>query len=276
MKKIIPALIIIILVFAGADIFAQNASADKFRVATPQEILLHDNPYNILQREIETNICDANWSITQKPFLLSANPNEKIIIINYLEGVGNVPVFKREGESFEIKMNQESPLFKAYLEENKKQTEAFQARSARVASDKKEAAEITAQNKKYFNYINQSANRTIFGDIFLELNQNNTIVYDLGDTSPKQITAPGINHISLFVQLPDESSVDTIYNAILYIGNWPKLSNTKMVPFHFTKNNSSAPVIENMIIKISGFNYNKIMKMIHSIDWTKLEALIKK
>lgn len=282
MKKIIPDLTIIILLFADVNAFAQNIPPDRFRIATSKEILLHDNAYNILQHEIEANVCDASWEISKKPFLLSDNRDEKIVIIDYLKGIGNIPVFTREDESFEIKMKPESPLYKSNQDESKKQTDAYLARIANISSaNKKELAIITAKNEQYQKNLSHISNSKNFGSISLELNQSST--YDketLGDSHHTNINRliiiPGIQQCFLAIEYPDESDVDTSYYAVLFIGNWPKLSDTKMLPFHFIKNNSDEPVIENMIIEISAFNYNKMMMMIHNIDWTKLEALIKK
>jgi hypothetical protein len=275
MKKIAPISISIILLFTGNDIFAQNIPADKYRAATPKEILLHDNPYNILQREIETNICDANWNITKKPFLLSDNRDEKIVIIDYLKGVGNIPVFMRKGESFEIKMNPESPLYKSNQDEVKKQTDAYVARIANISSaDKKELAVIKTKNEQYEKNLNRLSDDKTYGSISLEINQSTMYVNNEGKGNTKALILPGIRQGILRIEYPDEASVDTTYRATLFIGNWPKFSDTKTPSFHFIKN--SDPVIENIIIEISAFNYNKMTKMIHNIDWTKLEALIKK
>lgn len=275
MNKIISYLSFILLLFASVNVFAQNISTDVYRTATSKEMRLHDDAYNILQHEIETNICDNNWYISQKPFLISSHPDRKIVIVNYLKGVGNIPVFTKEDEKFEIKMNIESPLYQAYIDENKKQTEAFQARSANISTaNKQELALIKKQNEQYFKYINQSANRTTYGTISLELNQSQTVYNEGDNSSTKSITVPGIHQGAISITLPDENSTDTIYNTILYIGKWPKLSGSKMLSFHFIKNTGSGPVIENMIIGISTFNHEKMMKLIYSIDWTKLEALI--
>ena len=280
MKKIIPHLLVIPVLFTFVTVSAQKIPPDVYRTATPKEILLHDNAYNVLQHEIEVNICDNNWGISKKPFLLSNNRDEKVVIIGYLKGFGNIPVFTREDESFEIKMKPKSPLYKANEDESKKQTDAYIARTTNISSaDKKELAIIKTKNEQYSKNLNHLSNSKNYGSISLEINQSSRY-----DDEPfgshkggikKTVTAPGIQQGALSIEYPDELSVDTTYLATLYIGNWPKLSGAKTLPFHFIKNDSDEPVIENMIIEISAFNYNEMMKMIHSIDWTKLQAMIK-
>lgn len=94
---------------------------------------------------------------------------------------------------------------------------------------------------------------------------------------------PGIAQAILYYQYPVEDDPDTTYKALLYIGNFPKYSGEDIVVnfkyktnyYWKDKQHSGPPVIENMSIWIESHHYNNIMKVIHSIDWTGLKAMIK-
>jgi len=173
-------------------------------------------------------------------------------------------------------MNPGSSLYKDNEDKIKKQTAAYVARSANLSSaSKEELAVIKTKNDRYFKNLNRLSNDKLFGSLTLELNQSNSMFENLGRATKWQITAPGIHQITLFVQLPDDNNVDTLYNAVLYLGNWPIKAGAQMLAFRFAKNIGNDPVIENMIIKISGFHYHELIQMIKRIDWTRLEALIK-
>lgn len=274
MKKIIPTLIIIPILFTSIRVFAQNIPPDPFRIATPKEILLHDNPYEILLDQVEKNICDSTWEIRKPPFLLKTKPDDEMVIINYLRGVGDIPVFGN-GERFSIEAKYESSLWKSTIAEDKIQTDAFVTRNANIskiyATDKKEFAIIKSQNDQYSKKMSHHTLK--FAVISLGLNQS---WMDAKGIQIKTIAVPGIQQAFIGKVLPSEDELDTTYRVDLYIGNWPKSSHTDMLHFNFIKNNSGEPIIENMTIYIITYKYNDMMKVIHSVDWTKLEALIKK
>jgi len=87
----------ICFLLTGVTVSAQNNSPDIYRVANSSEILLHDNVYRFIFQEIESKICNKDWEISKRPLLLAARPSEKVVIINYLKGVGNIPVFMETG-----------------------------------------------------------------------------------------------------------------------------------------------------------------------------------
>lgn len=42
------------------------------------------------------------------------------------------------------------------------------------------------------------------------------------------------------------------------------------------KSHSGAPIVENISIWISSYHYNNLMKVLHTIDWTGLDSIVKK
>jgi hypothetical protein len=267
----------ILFVLAAATLFAQNNSPDIYRTATTQEILLHDKVCEILQQEIESEICNGGWAVSNKPLLLRDNPSQKVVVKNYLKGTDNIPVFINDDNRFEISMKPGSTIYIKNEAKIKKLTAAYIARTAGLTSASKEQlATIKAKNERYFKNINRLSNDKQYGILSLEFNQSHSISgHNLGKVI-KKVTAPGINQLVLFEQLPDENSADTLYNAILYLGDWPKMSVGQMNSFHFKiTETGSDPVIENMIIEISTFHYNKMISMISRIDWTKLAKFLK-
>lgn len=198
MRNIISSLILIPILLTGISGLAQDIPPDPYRVATTKEISLHDTPYQVLQNQIKRNICDATWEISGNPFLLRNNPDEKTLIINYLKGVGNIPVFTRNGESFVISAKKESSLYKSFLDESKKETDAYVARTAKISTaDKKELSIIKAKNEQYLRNADHSSNTIKYGRISLEFNQSWTddkksLAGTIHANAERLMTAPGV------------------------------------------------------------------------------------
>ena len=240
-------LLLALIWMCTANVFAQEHDPNSpFRKATDTERELHDTVYKILQQEIVTKICGNDWAITKSPFLISNHPDEMIVVKNYYKGYSNIPVFTRENETFKISLNKQTPLYQKYID---------------------------SMNMPPVNYntVTRISNEMQFADITLLLNESHT------DKLKGKILQkiPGIQQTSMYEEKLDESVPYSTYTAELYIGSWPKLSREKELQFGLKKY-TDGPVIENMKITISAKSYQKLMKVIHRIDWTKLEAMVKK
>ena len=255
MKKIISKifLLLIPLLAANSIVIAQNDNdpASKFRIATSEERKLHDDAYTTLQQEIEAKLCNKDWGISEPVFLISDHPDEMIVIKDDTTEY-NIPDFVRENETFKIRLKSTSPLFKVYQD----------------SIHKFDGQQGLDKLKEGFKLVEIYGNKMEFANIGLSLNETYTDELE-GKILPK---IPGIQQAALYKQRPDDYV--TVYIARLYIGYWPKLSPGKMMNYQFKKH-SGQPVIENMKITISTFDYNQMMKVLHSIDWTKLEKLVK-
>lgn len=107
--------------------------------------------------------------------------------------------------------------------------------------------------------------------------------FDAGKRLP---TVDGAAYVTLFMKNPWELDPDTLCEVTIYIGHWPVIPDLKKrFAFHFVhtdknpwtdKQHSGKPFLENMKINITAENYTRLMDVVHSIDWTKLEALVKK
>lgn len=288
MKKI--SLILVMLSFSSS-LLAQDIPPDPYRVATPKEITLFETPREIMQNEIEKNLCNSTWEISEKPFMLSIHPEEAVIIVNYYKEFGNVPRYLKT-INFRLDAKRESSFAKAVSAEIEKETDANTARvnktpmaemmklaeAAKTSpAAQKQLDAMKTQTNKYFKNITVLGNSLKYGAVDVEINENYIDNAPSGRTTRTlAITAPGIQQGYLDIEYPDEDDdYDTLYNTKLYIGNWPKRSKSETLSFYFVKNNSPDPIIENMLVMISTNNYHKMMKIINSIDWTKLKALVK-
>lgn len=240
--------ILVLLIISKASVFGQVTSDSPFRLPTDLEKKLHDDAYITLQQEINSKICNENWTISETPFLIKDHPGAMIVIKNYYKEYGNIPEFSREGETFKIGLKPTSALYKEYID---------------------------SINSPPFNVsrISSLASKMHFASISLELNINHADIDIKGKVLSKM---PGINKALLYKDDPIDGDPDTTYKAYLFLGRWPKLQtgNTEeFIPFPFTQHKGN-PIIENMVVTISTHNYPKLMQVIRNIDWGKMEDLI--
>jgi hypothetical protein len=105
------------------------------------------------------------------------------------------------------------------------------------------------------------------------------------DAGKRLSTVDGVAYVTLFMNKPWELDPDTLCEVTIYIGPWPVIPDLKKrFPFHFVhtdkaawidKQHSGKPFLENMKIIIQAQNYTRLMNVVNSIDWTRLEALLK-
>jgi len=302
MKKTAPFILFLaILLSIGNTVFAQWYADTP----TPAEMKARDQPYIILQQEIKSKLCDNDWDIPLQPFLLiTYHPDEKLNIrgkgIHYFS-------LASDGDDCLLSLKETSPLFIAIRDSTKKVvariqenqnsgltlSEALQRATKNggklTADDQKIVDQKKAVNDQCLKDLARLENAKHWADFDLQINErwtddktdgaNICMVDDV-----KRLSLPGIQHAMLNVSFPDEHQPDTTYSATLYIGKWPKPDLHKMLPFQFKYNtdyawidkaHSGPPIIENFKILVVSHHYNNLMKGIHTIDWTKLDKLVK-
>lgn len=272
---------------------------------TPAEMQAHDQPYIILQNEIENKLCNSDWGIDNNSFsLFKDNPDSKEVVrgknIHYFD------LSRWEGDC-EIRLKQTSPLYEAIIDSLKKVNARLDSNmhtgltlQDAMADATKNGGKIPAKDqavldkkgiieKKCMKDMALLGNAQQFAQFSLSINENwaddeKTAAGSFAAGSVKSLNIPGVQQAVLSIEPPDENQPDTTYRATLYIGNWPKPDRNKMLPFHFKyntsygwsdKQHSGPPVIENFKIFVQSYHYNWLMKSLNSIDWTKLDKLIK-
>lgn len=297
------------IIFFSVCILFQNinASAQWFLdTPTPAEIQSRDQPYSILQNEIGNKLCNTNWGIDKTSFLFFKDqPDIQEVVrgksIHYFD-------LSRWGNKCVIMLKETSPLYQTIMDSTEKVNERLDSNAnagltqdQAMADAMKNNGKITAKDQVILNKkkavndqglkdIARLGNANQFAIISLLINENwaddiktGSGSYSANDIKP--LSVHGIQQAVITIEYPDKGQVDTSYRATLYIGNWPKPDMHKMLPFPFKYNTKSAwsdkdhsgqPVIENLKIYIESYSYNNLMKVIHSIDWTKLDGLIKR
>ena len=294
MTKTLASVILLIFLFA-----TNNASAQWIvDTATNAEIQAHDQPYIILQKEIETKLCNNDWSIPENAFLLLKNdPYHRLI----LRGKSiDAFSFTAGGDACTIGLKQSSPLYKAILDTTKeimkKETDDMKManeiwrNSAKnnykiSASEQRTADSLKRIDKALDRKLRSLPHEQTFADVSLDINENWTTDLTNGTKNQFMPAIPGIKHAVLSIQYPDAENSDTSYYAYLYMGNWPPPDLKKRVLYTFKYNKDygsiakkalPTPVIENFVVFIRTYHYKNLMEVIQSIDWTKLDGLIKK
>jgi hypothetical protein len=295
MKKIMYRLILL-LVFLF-EINTTVVAQWYLDTATAEEAKLHDQFYIILQKEIESKICNSDWGIPANPFLLLKDDPYKMVVlrgksINYFGFTGF-------GEACTIRLKETSPLFKANQDSlhvlAKIQEKQWAIGKSIMERTAKNNFKVSAADQKTMDSIKPIGRvmdlkssalfeETLFGDISMHINKDWTSDFERTNKYRLLPTVPGVRYAILRITYPDKDRTDTSYSVLLYIGNWPQIDMKKRVNFpfkHYTKyawidrQHSGPPVVENLGILVSSHYYNNVMKMIHDIDWTKLTALVK-
>lgn len=304
MKINIRLVFVIIILFYFQNGNAQSWYPDK---PTPAEVEARDKPFSILQNEIETKLCDNDWGINKQTFLFYKDYPK---LNEVLRGTG-VHYFDLViwGNRCDVELKSTSPLFTDYVNNSKILSERLDSiqNSAPTMSQayndvKNNKGVLSAKDKallekkkiakgKCVNAMTQLAHKNKLANFFLFTNADYGSTSELGwkgfdidkVNEVKYISIPGAQQVLVGITYPEEDNPDTTYTAQVFIGNWPKLEHIK-TPFPFKyktktawidKAHSGPPIIENLRIRIATYNYDKIMKAIRSIDWTKLEALVK-
>lgn len=250
----------------------------------PAEIAVHNQPYIVLQNQIEKNLCNNDWEINTNdsrrnnvaPFLiLKGDPGENVILrgttVHYFSPVDR-------GVSCEIDMKPGSAIYIANIDSFNAQMKILG--TGFMASNNANIEMARLQDERKLAEVKLQLNFDYTEDI-TDANYNNNFY-----TGSKLSVVPaGIQMATLFKEDFAKTSKDTLYYAVLYIGDWPITTSIKKREFfHFVnyskepwidKQHSGTPVLENMKITIKTSNYEKLMKVINSIDWTKLNALVK-
>jgi hypothetical protein len=273
---------IILILFILLNAWCSNISAQPKKewqdTPTPAEIAVHNQPYIILQNEIENKLCDKDWEINSKyQFLvLKGGDNEDVILrgttVHYFTPVDR-------GVLCEIDMKYGSAKYKANTDSFNAQMKMLGKGLAVSANANLEMAQL--QDERQLATIKLQLNSEYTDDL---TDANNDYHFYIG---AELSTVPaGIQMATLFKKDNAKASKDTLYYAVLYIGDWTKSSSVKKREFfhfvHYTKEpwtdkqHSGTPFLENMKITIQTYSYEKLMKVINGIDWTKLKALIKK
>jgi hypothetical protein len=294
MKKLMRSFLLLLFLF---EIKGNAFGQWYLDTANDAEIRLHDQAYHILQKEIETRICNSNWGIPQVPFFyLEDHPDTRLV----LRGKSiQCFSFTGSGDACSIKLKETSPEYKVVMDSTRRLTavQVEHAQKTRKIWDHAVAHnyKISPGEKKILDSM-QEMDKTInrkldallyaqqFADISMEINANWTT--DIGVASKVMLLppVPGIRRGVLSTTYPDKDRSDTSYYAYLYLGEWQPLDLKKRVLYHFKyqhaygladRKHAGQPVIENFKITISSPHYQDLMKVIHVIDWTKLVALIK-
>jgi len=307
-KKVIPALIPMVFIMWSAKARAQWIPS--FRTPTAAEIQVYDLPHTILQEQINSNLLSEDWEASSSFPLLKSNPNDAVIA----QGNG-IHKFLVAGESVcNITLRQSSSMYKPIQDSSELISKKLVAgmQDAFALADKAMAAAKNGGKYKYsadeMAQLRKDSSQHIQGMIALAHIHNLTHILTFalsvnaywisGETHSnaehlksdfKILKIPGVKFAFLRIDFPDKEhpdiSPDTSYNLSLYIGNWPKPSLDKTLPYPFkydTKyawidvEHSGPPIIENFVISIISYHYNWLMKAVNAIDCTKLEALTKK
>jgi hypothetical protein len=296
MKKILftGILLCLFLIEPGKNAFSQW----YLDTPTPAEMQAHDQPYIILQNEIQQKLCNSDWSIDNNSFsIFKDNPDSREVVRG--KNIYYFDLSRWEGDC-EIRLKQTSPLYKAIIDSLKKVNARLDSNihtgltlQEATADAMKNGGKIPAKDqaildkkgiiqKKCMKDMALLGNAQQFAQFSLSINENWTDEKK-GDAI-KPLLLPGVQQAVLSIGFPNENQPDTTYQATLYIGNWPKPDMHKMLPFHFKyntsygwadKQHSGPPVIENFKIFVQSYHYNWLMKSLNSIDWTKLDKLIK-
>ncbi len=314
--KIIDFLLTGFLLIAQSNAYSQHPVKLWQDTPTPAEMALHNQPYIILQKEIEENLCNNDWEIDSRdkngddvaPFLiLKGDPGDDVIARG--TSVHNfIPVDR--GIACTVQLKSSSPLYTANNDSMRSQSGIWQAQynlanqlfEKAAKNNYKYTSEDSAVMKKM---KIASDNATLemarlskarkLATIAMQLNSSWTepqkgrqYYLDGGtdfDAGKKLPPVKGAAYATLFTKKPWKNDPDTLCEATVYIGNWPVQTDIKKrFAFHFVhtdktpwtdKQHSGQPFLENMKIIITAESYEKVMKVIDSIEWTKLEALVK-
>lgn len=302
MKINIQLVFIIVLLFVF-----QNANAQwVFDTPTAAEAAARDKPYAILQNEIERKLCDKEWSIDQNPFLYFKDHPEATEITRGKNA--HYFIVGSWGAKCKIELNKTSPLYKEIMDSSKNVStrlgESYKYGpdlQKDIANAMKTGGHISPKGqamldkkhvitKQCLDDLARLQNAQQYANIALFINRDGeghkqapAGGYPKG--ALKSLTVAGVQQAVLFITNPYEDDPDTTYFANLYIGNWPKPHPGDQVLFPYKYNtkyswtdkvHSGKPIIENFCVEIYTSHYSDMMKVIHSIDWTKLEALVKK
>lgn len=299
--------LVILFLFPTLTLYKVASAQWYTDTPTPAEITARDKPYAILQNEIESKLCNADWGIDKDNSFsfLRGNPDNRVVVrgktIHYFD-------LTHGGNGCTIKLKETSPLYKAVMDSTKKvnarltandntgltlqqaMSDAMKNGGTIPAKDQAILNRKGAINKECMKDMARLSNAQKFGSITLLINENwvddeETAGDGFMADAIKPLIIPGIQHAYLCEEYPDKDEPDTTYRATLYIGNWPKPSLHEMLPFPYKyitkygwtdKAHSGPPIIENLKIYVSSFYYNNLMKAIHNIDWTKLDSVIKR
>ncbi len=273
----------------------------------PYVILQNEIERNLCRNDWEIDTRQKNGDYVAPFLILKGSPEEDVILRG--SSVHHFTPVDR-GTAGTVQLKNTSPLYSANNDSMLAQSAILQAQyslglqlfSKAAKNHYKYTAEDSAVMKKMKIKSDKAAiemdrlsNARKWATIKMELNSNWSEVekgrvyyldggmdFDVGKKLP---TIEGAAYATLFMLKPWKNDPDTLCEAEVYIGNWhaqPDLM--KRTAFHFVHNDknpwtdkqhSGKPFLENMKITIQGENYNKVMKVVHSINWTKLEALVK-
>lgn len=308
MKKQIILLLSIILNTYYSNIVAQPRKEWQ-DTPTPAEIAVHNQPYLILQKEIENKLCDNDWAINTKYqfLILKGGPDEDVILrgttVHYFTPVDRgimCEVDMKYGSSiYTANANSFNALMKIKVAQINK---SLQILAKAQKNNLKYTAEDSAVMDK-IKIVNDKADlemarllderklaiiKMLLNSSWTEPQKGRQYYLDGGIdfyAGKKLPHLEGVGYATLFMEKPWKDNPDTLCEATIYIGNWPAQTDLKRrFAFHFVhidktpwtdKQHSGQPFLENMKIIITGESYESVMKVIHSIDWTKLNALVK-
>ena len=272
---------------------------------TPAEMQARDLPYHVLQAMITKTLTNNIWGMDAFGYI-KESPEETIMLRG--GGIHNFSVSGWKDEC-KITLKEGSPQLNFMKDSEKvisaRMTEAMtdgyqlgmQAMKNAGKMSKEDHARI--RQDSIVNIQSSAAlahlhNQRLYASITLKINAESSADLQTGGESyfantVQTLHVSGVKQAVLCIEYPDKKrpniSPDTSYWASIYIGNWkqPDYKNVVEYPFKYNtktawldKAHSGLPIIENFRITIYSIHYNQIMNTIKSIDWTKLEALVKK
>jgi len=293
MKNELVYLICLLLLLLGDSAHGQQAQKSRYipksdtDTPTQPEIAVYDASYITLQKEIEDKICDNDWEITPRQYDGSINKGRFFILRDHLpkdvvlrgsEVHRFMPISYAEDVYCTVVLKAKSPL-NAAIDDSIQKEELLFGRA--LASGDGSGLDSISLKEDHLRTEKE------YGTIQLELNEDWVAVKA---TYPDSVLpmphVDGVANALLFEHKVEEKGVnpDILYDVRICIGNWSTRPDANgSVTFHFVhmdsqpwidKQHSGKPVIENMVVNISGENYERVMKIVRTINWTKLSALV--
>lgn len=276
---------------------------------TPAELQARDNTYWVLQGEVEKTLVNNVWGLT--PFQSGTEASDKRIILRG-KSIHRFDVGRWDGDACSITLKTGTPQYDANMDSakiiNEKLDQVMNDISALmqetmqklqknggkyVAPDRKRVEKDSLLKVRYMSAISHLTNEQRYGKIQMEINMDKEDgeghgSSDYNTDSFVHLQLPGVRNAILRFDFPDKENpemADTIFIAQLYIGNWKRIAANQRTDFVYKyntkyywadKTHSGPPIIENLVITIDTYHYNNMMHILKSIDWTKLDALVKK
>ena len=284
---------ICLLLLLGDSAHGQQAQKSRYipksdsDTPTQPEIAVYDAPYITLQKEIEDKICDKDWEITPRQYDGSINKGRFFILRDHLpkdvvlrgSAVHRfMPISYHDDVYCTVVLKAQSPL-NAAIDDSIQMEKLLFGRA--FASGDSAGEDSINRMDDHLRAEKQ------YATIQLELNEDWVRVKA---TSPDSLLpmphVDGVANALLFEHTVEGNGVESgiLYDVRICIGKWPARPDANgAVVFHFAhvdsqpwidKQHSGKPVIENMEVNIYCGNYDRVMKIVRSIDWSKLSALV--